>query len=170
MGAHRLCDLLLQGGGALGAVADRPHQLAGDPHAGPLLGAGELSGNPLQPEGPVQAAGRQLQLGPEVVQMPAQALLVFRSGLDQILAVVEQQPQLKGVVVEMGGGQGFRALAQSGPGDSESVDRVGLATSSFPAAALPHQLRGDWRADAVNSPARVLQIGSTPKRSRCCSI
>ena len=56
------------------------HQLAGDPHPGALLGAGELAGEPIQPDDAVQGAGRDLQLGPEVVQVPAQAATGLLSG------------------------------------------------------------------------------------------
>ncbi len=43
-----------------------------------------------------KATGRQLQLGPEVVQVPAQPALVFRASFDEILAVVEQELHLQG--------------------------------------------------------------------------
>jgi hypothetical protein len=62
---------------ALGPLADRADQLARDPHAGALLGAGELAGGPVKPDGAIQAAGRQLELGPEVMQVPAQPLLIL---------------------------------------------------------------------------------------------
>ncbi len=139
--AHRFCDLLLQGSGALGALADRPAQLAGDAHPGALLGAGELASHAVEPEDPVQAAGRQLQFGPEVVQVPAQALLVFRASLDEILAVVEQEPQLQGPLVEVGAGKGLGTLSERRPGDGQRIDRVRLAPRAFPPAALAHQLR-----------------------------
>ena len=49
--------------------------------------------------------------------MPAQALLVLRTGPDQILAVIEQELQLQGVLVEVSSGQRLWALAKGRPGD-----------------------------------------------------
>ena len=123
LGARHGADLALEPRGASSAIADRPHQLTADANAGALLGAGELASNPIEPDDAIQGARRQLQLGPEVMQVPAQALLVLCAGPDEVLAVVEQQLQLQGGLVEVGGGQGLGTLAQRCPGDGEGVDR-----------------------------------------------
>jgi hypothetical protein len=75
------------------------------------------------------------------VQVPAQALLVLRAGSDQILAVVEQELQLQGLFVEVGGGKGLGSLTQGCAGDGQSVDRIGLAAGALAPATLAHQLR-----------------------------
>src|SRR6476469_4092694 len=110
LGFDQGTDLAFELGGPAGAATDLGDQLAGHPHAGALLGAGELAGHPIQPDHAVQGTGGDLQLGPEVVPVPAQAALVFRAGFDEVLAVVEQELDLQGVLVEVGGGQGLRAL------------------------------------------------------------
>lgn len=89
LGLDQGADLALELGGPAGAAADLEHKPTGHPHPGALPGSGELAGHPLQPDDPVQGAGRDLQLGPEVVQVPAQAALVFKAGLDEVLAMVE---------------------------------------------------------------------------------
>ena len=38
--------------------------------------AAEAAGEPIEPEDPVKSAGRDLQLRPEIVQVPAQPALV----------------------------------------------------------------------------------------------
>jgi len=58
------------------ALAKRADQVAADPHPSSLLGASELAGDPLEPDGAIEAARRQLELGPEVVEVPAQAALL----------------------------------------------------------------------------------------------
>ena len=128
LGFDQGADLALELGGPAGAAADLEH---------------ELAGHPLQPDHAVQRASRDLQLGPEVVQVPAQPALVLRAGFDQVLAMIEQELYLQGVLVEVGGGQGLRALAQGCPGDRQGVDRVRLTRAALTATAFAHQLRGD---------------------------
>ena len=70
-------DLALELGRPTGALANRPHQITGDPHPSALLGAGELAGDPIQPDDAIERTHRHLELRPEVVQVPAQALLVL---------------------------------------------------------------------------------------------
>lgn len=87
------CDLAFELFGPANATANLDHQLAGNPHASALLDAGQLASEAIEPAGPVKASRRQLQLGPEVVQVPAQPLLVCGAGLDNVLAVVERGPR-----------------------------------------------------------------------------
>jgi hypothetical protein len=122
-GARRETRVLISPSSSLALRARRRlhHQLAGDPHASALLGAGQLAGEAIEPAGPIEAARRQLQLGPEVAQVPAQPLLVCRAGLDDVLTMVEQELQLQRGLIEVCGRQGLGLLAQSGPGDREGV-------------------------------------------------
>ena len=59
------------------------------------LGASEAAGDLPKPLAGVQRPGWDLELGPEVVQMPAQPLLVGGAGGDQILAMVDQQANVE---------------------------------------------------------------------------
>jgi hypothetical protein len=127
-------------GDLLGAGSRRPTRGRSGPWS--LLGASETAAEAIEPDDPIEATGRELQLGPEVVQVPAQAALVLGAGPDEILAVVEQELDPQGALVEVGGRQGLGTLLQRGPGDRPGVDRVGLAGAAFAPAALPGQLRG----------------------------
>ncbi len=79
--AQQPAELALELVDPSGASADLAHQLAGDLHPGALLSTGELTGEPVMPEVAVQGTSRDLQLGPEVVQVPAQTLLGPPCGL-----------------------------------------------------------------------------------------
>ena len=67
-------------------------------------GAREAAGDRPQPLVGVQRAGRDLELGPEVVQMPAQPLLVAGAGRDQILAMVDEQTDVERGAVQVRAG------------------------------------------------------------------
>lgn len=75
--------------------------------------------------------------------MPAQSLLILGACLDEVLAVVEQQLQLQGGLVEVGARQRLGALPQRRSGDGQGIDRVGLAAGALTLAGGAHQLRGD---------------------------
>ena len=72
--------------------------------------------------------------------MPTQALLVFTTGPDEILAVIEQELQLQRRLVQMRGRQGLGALSERCSGDGEGVDRVGLTAGALAAAGFAHEL------------------------------
>jgi hypothetical protein len=82
------------------ALADAAQFVTRDPDAGALLGAGQAPGDAVLPVGADQCAGRDLGLGPEVVQLPAQVVDQRRALADQPLAVIDEQPHL-----ELGAGQ-----------------------------------------------------------------
>jgi sulfate adenylyltransferase subunit 2 len=90
-----------------GQLADAPQLVAGDPHARGLLGAQQTSADAVLPTAGGQDAGRDLELGPQVVQMPAQIVDQLGALRDEPLAVIDQQPDL-----ELRSGQ---------PGDRQSV-------------------------------------------------
>jgi len=105
----------------------------------------KLPRKPIDPDHAIEAARRQLELRPEVVQVPTQPLLVLDAASDQVLAVVCQQLDLQGPFIQMGGGQCFGALLERRPGDRQGVDRIRLAGCALALARLAHQLR--WDAD-----------------------
>ena len=136
-------DLALEFADAPGALLDRADLLAGDPDSRGLLAARQPSREALQPDLAVQRAGRDVDVVEEVVQMPAQPTLLVGAVGDEIVVVVEQQPDLQRVVVQMRGGQPLDALAQRRPGDRQRVDRVALAPLAGAPAGAGHQGRRD---------------------------
>jgi hypothetical protein len=70
--------------------------------------------------------GGQAGVEVEVVQVPAQPVGHLGAVFDQRVAVIGQQPQRPGVLIEAGEGQ-VQVLPQREPGDRQRVDRVGLA-------------------------------------------
>jgi hypothetical protein len=131
----QLADLVGEGldGGDLG--------LAGhDLHHGAGVGGGVLTpGGDAAQARTGQPPGGAFQVGVELVQVPAQP--VDRPGAfgDQVLAVVDQQPDLPGGLVVLGDREG--GFAQGGAGDGEGVDRVGLALDPDRLAGTGHQPR-----------------------------
>jgi hypothetical protein len=99
-------------------------ELARHPHPRLLVQPGEPPADALQPAQPVQRPGRDVQLRDQIVQVPAQSVLHARALADQVLAVVEQQLDLKRPLVELGAGQTVDALPERGAGDRLGVDRV----------------------------------------------
>ena len=76
-----------------------------------------------------QRAARQLELGPEIVQMPLQRVVQRHALPNQALAMIDQQPQIQLGTVQLRRRQGVQAFAQRGARDRERVDAVGLAAS-----------------------------------------
>jgi hypothetical protein len=70
-------------------VAQAPHLGAHHPDLGGLLGAPEAVSEALQPHVAVQAAGGQVELGPAVMQQPAQPVLDAGAFGDDVVAVIE---------------------------------------------------------------------------------
>jgi len=81
--------------------------------------------------------------------------------------VIEQELDLQGVLVEVGGGQGLRALSQRGPGDRQGVDRVRLAGSPFAAAAFAISFGG---TRTTRSPEAIRKRSKAPETWRQSSI
>src|SRR5215218_9575973 len=108
-----------------------------------LLGAGEPAADPGAPLLRQQRAAGQPQLGPQIVQMPQQRAVELDAMADEALAVVDEQPQVELGPVQLRGREGLQALLQRGAGDSERVDRVGLAALARALARLRRQVRRD---------------------------
>jgi hypothetical protein len=66
------------------------------------------------------------------VQMPLQRVVEPDALTDEPLAVIDQQPQIElwPVPPQVRGREGLKALLQRNPGDSERVDRIGLAADA----------------------------------------
>ena len=137
-------------------MRQRPSEVAGDPHLGCLLAAGELAAEPVEPDGPVERAERHLQLRVELVQVPAQPLLAAAPLADEVVAVVDEQLQLSQRLLA-GARTVEPRLLQRGPGDRERVDRVRLAARAVRGAAAA------LSAEAAPAPA------ARPAATSACS-
>jgi hypothetical protein len=73
----------------------------------------------------LEAASRDVKVGRDLVQMPADPALQTGSLGDQIVTMVDQQAHLARRSVELGDGQ--IGLAPCSAGDRERIDGVGLA-------------------------------------------
>src|SRR5215218_959975 len=88
-------DLAFQLLDRLGQVADAAQLVARNPDADGLVGSGEPPRDAWSPGAVKQRAGGELQVGPEVVQMPLQRVVDRDALTDQSLAVIDQQAQVK---------------------------------------------------------------------------
>jgi hypothetical protein len=77
------------------------------------------------------------------VQVPAQPLLLLGAGVDEVVAVVREQPDVERPSVQVRSGEVLDSLAQRRPGHAEGVDRVGLAALPGRAASARHVLGRD---------------------------
>ena len=127
----------------LAQFADAAQLVAGDADAHRLLGPREPARDARSPVAVEQRAAGQLQLGPEVVQMPLQRVVERHARPDQPLAVIDEQPQVELGPVEVRRRQRVQALAQRRSGDRKRVDAVGLAAPARFAPRRRHQLAGN---------------------------
>jgi hypothetical protein len=110
----------------------------GDADAHGLLSARQAPGDAWCPTAVEQRAARQLELGPEIVQMPLQRAVERDALANESFAVIDQQPQIQLGPIQMRDREGLHAFLQRGAGDTQCVDRIGLA-------ALPGALASDGR-------------------------
>jgi hypothetical protein len=87
----------------------------------------DLFAEPVQRGDPVQGLPRRKD-DLEVVQVPLQPVDHPGPLRHQVLAVIEQESDLQGLLVEMGLGQ--VGLAQRRAGHGQCVDRIGLAAGA----------------------------------------
>ena len=115
----------------------------------------------VQHDGPVEASRPGLVAGIELVEVPAQAVLRPRALGDEILAVVDQEPQLALLALE--GGDREVRVRERRPGDRERVDRIALALLAAVTARSGHEPR---RTRSTGSPARSRSDASRRDRWR----
>ena len=75
--------------------------------------------------------------------MPLQRVVEPHPLADQVLAVIDQQPQVELGPIQPRGGQRVKALSEGRPGDRDRVDAVGLPALATPLAGRGHQLGRD---------------------------
>jgi hypothetical protein len=95
----------------------------------------------LEPDAAVERAERHPQRGVELVQVPAQPLLTAPPLRDQVVPVIDEQLHLAQERL-LRAGPVEAGLAQSGAGDRQGVDRVGLAPAAPPTTLRSRQ---PWR-------------------------
>ena len=105
-----------------GELADAAQLVARDADARALLGAREATGDARLPAGGGQRARRDLGLGPEVVQVPAQVVAQRGALRDEPLAVIDEQPDVELGAGQLRDGQRVEAFAQRGARDRDGVD------------------------------------------------
>src|SRR3954464_10805583 len=136
-------DLALEPGDGLGELAQPAQLVAGDPDAHGLLGPGQAPRDPCAPLLREQGATWQLELGPEVVEVPEQRAVELDAVTDEAFAVVDEQAEVELWPVQVSGREGLQPLLQRGTGDVERVDRVGLAALAGTPARIGGQVRGN---------------------------
>src|SRR3954466_13239134 len=134
-------DLALEPGDRLGELAQPAQPVAGDPDTHGLLGPGQAPRDPRAPLLREQGATWQLELGPEVVELPQQRAVELDAVTNKAFAVVDEQAEVELGPVQMSGREGLQPLPQRGTGDVERVDRVGLAALAGAPARIGGQVR-----------------------------
>jgi hypothetical protein len=85
-----------------------------------------------------QRAAGQLQLGPQVVEVPLQRAVERHARPDQTLAVVDQQPQVEFAPGQGRGWERRDASAQRRASDGQRVDLIALAAVTTRATCAGH--------------------------------
>jgi hypothetical protein len=103
------------------------------------------TGDALELAGVVHLARRDLglQVGVEHDEVDPQPVDQPSALADERVAVISQQPDLRGVVVEEGDREPLDSLSENGAGDCSCVDLVGLARLAFAATRCAHELGCD---------------------------
>src|SRR3954452_9873650 len=108
-----------------------------------VYSAREAPGDPRRPAAVEQRAAGQLELGPEIVQMPLQRAVERDALTHEPFAVIDQQPQIELGPIQVRDREGLQALLQRGAGDGKRVDGVRLAALTSAASGLCGQVRRD---------------------------
>ena len=158
-----LGDLCLERLDRLRELADAPQLVAGDPDAHRLLGPGEPPGDARCPAAIKQRAAGQLELGPEIVQMPLQRAVEPDALTNEPFAVINQQPQIELAPIQVRDREGLQALAQRGAGDGQRIDRVRLPALTSALARAGRQVRRDPQHPLAAGDQKPLQsAGDVP--------
>jgi hypothetical protein len=122
-------------------IADAVELIARNTDARGLLGSGQAPGEALRPTLTRERAQRDLQLGPEVVQLPAQIVDQCGALLDEAIAVIDEQPDVELDARQVRDGQRLKALADRRSRDRDGIDSVRLARLARALPRAGHQLR-----------------------------
>src|SRR3954451_24471350 len=130
-------------GDRLGELAQPTQLVARNPDAHRLLGPGPAPRDPRAPLLREQGASWQLELGPEVVEVPEQRAVELDAVTDEAFTVLDEQAEVELWPVPVRGREGLQPLLQPGTGDVERVDRVALAALAGTAARSGRHVRGN---------------------------
>src|SRR4029453_3892326 len=142
-GGNERGELLLECGGRARELADALELVASDSDARGLLGALQSPGEALLPARAGEDAQRDLELGPEVVQLPAQIVDQRGALLDEPFAVIDEQPDIELAPSDLRDRQRLDARADRRAGDRDRVDAIRLARLAGAVSRAGHQLRRD---------------------------
>ena len=134
-------DLVVEVFGGAGELAGAADHVAGDRDLDGLLGAGEPGGDLGLPAGLGERLGGDLQVRPEVVQLPAQLVDQAGAHVQEPLAIHGQQADLALGAGQSCGREVLHAFAQRGAGDRQRVDRIRLTAGPRATTRAGHQLR-----------------------------
>jgi hypothetical protein len=112
-----------------------------------------------------QRAAGQLELGPEIVQVPLQRAVERDALTNEAFAVIDEQPQIELGPIQMRGREGLKTLLQRNPGDTERVDRIGLAALTRALAGRRAQMRRDPQHPLAAADQKPLQPPETCRQS-----
>jgi len=132
-------DLLLQGVDLGPQGLGPPQELARDPHLHPAPAGQPLPDLP-PPRAPHERRRRDRLEEPQLVQVPAKALVHAPPLGHQVLAVVDQEPELALGPAQAGAGE--PRLLQDRPGHGQGVGGIRLAAPPGAPAKGGHHLRG----------------------------
>jgi hypothetical protein len=135
--ATRPVDLALEIVDRHGQRPDLGDQLASDPADDPR-GGREVALETGQDDGPVEAADRRLRARVELVEVPSEAVFGARPLGDEILAMVDEEPNVAIGSIER---RDRQVLPEGRPGDGQGIDRIALAGLPAGTAGTGHQLR-----------------------------
>jgi hypothetical protein len=105
-------------------LADATQLVTRDADAHRLLSPRQTTHDPRPPAAVEQRTAGQLQLGPEIVQMPRQRAVERNALTNQPLAVIDQQSQIELGPIQMRDRERLQAFLQRDAGDTQRVDRV----------------------------------------------
>ena len=107
-------EFLLEAGDRAGELADAVELVARDADTRGLLAACQAPGEALLPTQAGERAQRDLELGPEVVQLPAQIVGQRGALLDEPIAVIDEQANVELGAGELRERQRLKAFADEG--------------------------------------------------------
>jgi hypothetical protein len=166
-GGNERGELLLECRDRARELADALEFVASDSDARGLLGALQSPGEALLLARAGEGAQRDLELGPEVVQLPAQIVDQRGALLDEPFAVIDEQPDIELGPSELRDRQRLNALADRRAGDRDRVDAIRLARLAGAVSRAGHQLWRDTH-DAYAAPSK--NRSSDPETCRQSSI
>ena len=109
------------------------------------------------------ALEEQLELRPEVMQVPLQRVVQRAACADQPLAMVDQQPNIKLRACQLGRRQRLDPLGQRGPSDRERVDAIGLTPLTTRPPRVGHSRAG---TRTTRSPRAIKNRSKEPNTCR----